>query len=131
MNSLPFAVALPAGDAAAGETAVATLGCTACHISTGGASTLGPAWLAVNDPNGQGVGTRAALHLSEADYAGAATTPEQYLFESIVSPDAYLVPGNATYINAANGQSIMPHTYATTLDAQHMADIIAYLQSLK
>lgn len=122
---------LPAGDVAAGEAAVTTLGCTACHISTGGAATLGPAWLAAGDPDGQGIGTRAGLRIEAADYAGAATTPEQYLFESIVSPDAYIVPGNATYVNAANGQSIMPHTYATAMSAQHMADVIAYLQSLE
>jgi len=122
-------VALPTGDAAAGQAAVTTLGCTACHISAGGAAPVGPAWPAESDPNGQGIGTRAGLRLSEAGYTGDATTAEQYLFESIVSPDAYIVPGNATY--AANGKSIMPHTYSTLLDAQHMADIIAYLETLK
>ncbi len=126
---IDITVALPVGDAAAGETAVTTAGCTACHISAGGAATVGPAWLAASDPEGVGIGTRAGLRLAAADYTGAATTPAQYLFESIVNPDVYIVPGNATY--AANGASIMPHTYATTLDAQHMADIIAYLQSLE
>lgn len=120
-------VALPAGDAAAGEAAVTTAGCAACHISVGGAATVGPAWLAAGDPNGQGIATRAELRLSEADYAGAATTPEQYLFEAIVSPNAYLVPG---YVGA-DGKSVMPAIYSTALDAQRLADIIAYLQSLE
>jgi nitric oxide reductase subunit C len=123
-------VALPAGDAASGQARVTALGCTACHISTG-AATLGPDWMASGDPNGQGIGTRAEGRLDAADYEGAATNGDQYLFESIVAPDAYLVPGNATYVNASNGQSIMPHNYATLLDAQMLADVIAYLQTLE
>jgi mono/diheme cytochrome c family protein len=121
---------LPAGDAARGEEiAVSPGGCTACHISTGGAATLGPDWMASGDPDGQGIGTRAELRLEAADYAGTATSGDQYLFESIVQPDAYIVPGNASYAPA--GQSIMPHNYGTTLSAQQVADIIAYLQTIE
>ncbi|MCC7362294.1 MAG: c-type cytochrome [Anaerolineales bacterium] len=122
-------VELPAGDAAAGEQDVTTVGCTACHISVGGATTLGPAWLASSDPNDQGMGTRAPLRLEQSDYTGKATSGAQYLFESIVNPDAYIVPGG-THVGA-DGKSIMPHNYGTVLDAQKVADIIAYLESLK
>ena len=125
-----IAAELPAGDAASGEQiAVTPGGCTACHISTGGAATLGPDWMASGDPDGQGIGTRAELRLEAADYAGTATSGDQYLFESIVQPDAYIVPGNASYAPA--GQSIMPHNYGTTLSAQQVADIIAYLQTIE
>jgi hypothetical protein len=48
-----------------------------------------------------------------------------------VQPDAYIVPDNAAYVNAANGQSIMPHDYGAKIDAQMMADLIAYLQTLE
>jgi mono/diheme cytochrome c family protein len=121
--------ALPAGVAAAGETAVTTAGCVACHISVGGAATLGPNWMASGDENGQGIGTRAELRIEQADYTGAATTGDQYLFESIVNPNAYVVPGG-THADA-NGNSIMPAIYAQQLDAQTVANIIAYLQTLE
>lgn len=116
---------LPSGDAASGEALATAQACTACHV----ASATGPAWLAAGDPNGQGIGTRAGLRLEQGDYEGAATTPEQYLFESIVAPDAYIVPGNPSYAPA--GTSIMPHDYGAKLDAQMMADLIAYLQTLE
>ncbi len=118
-------VELPAGDAAAGEALATSVGCTACHVT----AIVGPAWLASADPSGVGVGARAAGHVSAADYTGAATDAHGYLFESIVNPSAYIVPGNASY--AANGVSIMPGIYATTLSAQNVADLIAYLETLQ
>src|SRR5262245_883318 len=119
---------LPAGDAAAGQQVVQAQGCPACHISQGG-TTLGPNWQPAADNNNQGIGTRAPERIKAADYKGKATSGDQYLFESIVAPDAYIVPGNATY--APGGQSIMPHDFATKLSAQNMADVIAYLDSIK
>ena len=119
---------LPTGDPAAGQQVVQTAGCPACHISQGG-TTLGPNWQPATDNNSQGVGTRAADRIKAADYKGKATTGDQYLFESIVAPDAYIVPGNATY--APGGVSIMPHDFATKLSAQNMADVIAYLDTIK
>jgi mono/diheme cytochrome c family protein len=116
---------LPQGDPTAGAKAVETLGCTACHIT----APIGPAWKPAPENNNQGIGARAAARITAADYKGKARTAEQYLFESIVDPDAYLVPGNATY--APGGKSIMPHDFATKLSAQNMADVIAYLQSIK
>ncbi len=120
---------LPAGDASAGQKVVQTAGCTACHISQGGAATVGPNWQPAADNNNQGAGTRAALRISGADYKGKAKTGDEYLFESVVAPDAYIVPGNAIY--GPGGISIMPHTFATTLSAQNMADLIAYLDTIK
>lgn len=107
---------LPAGDPAAGEQTAVTLGCTACHIL----APTGPAWLpAAGEP---GIGERAETRLSQSDYTGNAETPEQYLLESIVQSDVYLVSG---YSN------LMPATYANTLSEQQAADLIAYLLSLK
>ena len=48
---------------------------------------------------------------------------------SIVAPDAYIVPGNPAY--APGGTSIMPHDFATKLSAQNVADVIAYLDTIK
>jgi hypothetical protein len=41
------------------------------------------------------------------------------------------VPGNPAYVNATTGESIMPHDYGTKVDAQMMADLIAYLTTLE
>jgi mono/diheme cytochrome c family protein len=108
---------LPEGDAAAGEALTVSLGCTACHITTA----TGPAWLPTAEQ--PGIGERAAQVINLPDYTGEATTPEQYLFEAIVNPNAYLVPGFAA--------GLMPQNYGATLTDQNMADLIAYLLTLK
>ncbi|MFM8322006.1 MAG: c-type cytochrome [Chloroflexota bacterium] len=108
---------LPEGDAAAGEAKATSLGCVACHI----AAPTGPHWLA-NDQE-PGVGTRAAARIGQPDYTGAAQSDVQYLFEAIVSPNVYVVPGFAP--------GIMPQNYGNTLTDQDMADLVAYLLSLK
>lgn len=50
-----------------------------------------------------------------------AHIPEYYLVESIIKPDAYIVPG---YFDT------MPHSYGTQMSAQDLADIVEYLHSL-
>jgi mono/diheme cytochrome c family protein len=108
---------LPAGDAAKGEALATSQGCVGCHV----ASTTGPAWLPT--PDQPGIGARAETRPNEPDYTGAATTPEQYLLESIVQPQVHIVPGFETIQ--------MPNTYGQTLTAQDAADLIAYLLTLK
>ena len=63
------------------------------------ATTTGPAWMASGDT--PGIGTRRRAYL-QPDYTGTATSPEQYLFESI-APDVHLVEGY---------QPIMPKTFS-------------------
>lgn len=107
---------LPAGDAANGEALATSKGCTGCHVATN----TGPAWFP--DGGQPGIGDRAATRLTDAGYEGQATTPEQYLLESIVNPSAYLVTGF---------QPVMPANYGQTLTAQEVADLIAYMLSIK
>jgi mono/diheme cytochrome c family protein len=108
---------LPEGDAKTGEALANTLGCTACHI----AAPTGPAWMA---KDGQpGIGTRAEARFTQPDYQGKAKDAHQYLFESIVSPNTYVVP------NFPPG--VMPQNYGNTLTDQDLANIIAYLLTLK
>ena len=108
---------LPTGDVANGEALATSLACTACHIL----APTGPAWLA---GDGQpGIGARATERLQDPAYTGNATTPEQYLFEAVVDPNVYVVAGYAA--------NIMPGAYGSQLTDQDMADIIAYLLSLK
>ncbi|MBO37473.1 MAG: hypothetical protein CL612_06570, partial [Anaerolineaceae bacterium] len=58
-----------------------------------------------------------------ADYTGAATTTEQYLRESIVRTNDYVIEGYEP--------GIMVATYGETLTAQNLVDIISYLMTLK
>ncbi len=108
---------LPTGDAKAGEALATSLGCTACHVL----APTGPAWPAKDGE--PGIGTRAAQRIQDSGYTGKAASPEQYLFESIVDPNVYVVNGFSA--------GIMPQIYANQLTDQNMADIIAYLQTLK
>jgi hypothetical protein len=60
------------------------------------------------------------LSVSNSRLHGHATTPEQYLFESIVLPNVHVVEGFAP---------IMPDTYSRTLTEQDVADLIEYLMT--
>lgn len=106
-------VALPPADAAHGEALATEKGCVACHVT----APVGPAWMA--EP---GIGSHAATRLTDPGYTGTATTPEQYIFESIVLPDVYVVP---------DFQPTMPKDFGTQLSLQDVADLIAYLMTLK
>jgi mono/diheme cytochrome c family protein len=44
-------------------------------------------------PNQDNIGTVAAERVRDPDYKGSANTAEEYLIESLVSPQAYVVAG--------------------------------------
>lgn len=108
---------LPEGNAQSGEALATQLGCTACHVI----GPTGPAWMP--NPEQPGIGERAALRIEQDDYTGNATTPEEYLFESVVNTNLFIVEGFA--------ENVMPATYGDTLTEQNMADLIAYMLTLK
>lgn len=111
-------ISLPPGDVDRGKVLTeGNLGCVGCHIL----AATGPAWLQSGDT--PGIGDRAATRIGEADYTGKATSPEQYLLESIVTPNAFVVSGFEA--------NIMPANYAQRLTPQDAADLIAYLMSLR
>lgn len=118
-------IELPEGNAERGATLVTA--CQACHIA--GAPTVGPAWETAKAPDGKGVVAHAAERIASADYTGKATTADQYLFESIVNPAAFIVP---PYEGATWQATVttMPNNYGTTLLKQDVADIIAYLKTI-
>jgi mono/diheme cytochrome c family protein len=109
---------LPEGDAARGQQlAEGPLGCTACHILSG----VGPGWLpAAGFP---GMGERAETRLAEPGYTGRATTAAQYLFEAVVLPDEHVVEGFQP--------GVMPRGFGNRLTPQDLADLIAYMLSLR
>ena len=119
-------IELPEGDPERGrvifEKEITEFGltCTGCHV-VGSPHTIGPDFAASEEL--PAIGERDALRLAEESYTGTATTPEQYLFEAIVLPNAYYVEGQWLID--------MPTYYAATLTKQDVADLIAYLLTLK
>ena len=114
--------ALPKGDATRGQSLTVSNACTACHIT----AAVGPGLLASADnapPKGEGVATRAQHRFKDPGYNGAATSADGYLLESIIAPNAYIVPGFQA--------NIMPQDFGKRLAPQDLADIIAYLNTLK
>ncbi|OGO42651.1 MAG: hypothetical protein A2W36_05195 [Chloroflexi bacterium RBG_16_58_14] len=107
---------LPPGEVANGEALATSKGCAGCHVTTNN----GPAW--ASSAGQPGIGDRAATRIAQDDYAGSATTAEQYLLESIVLPGAHLVPGF---------QIQMPANFGQSLTAQETADLIAYMLTVK
>ncbi len=111
-------VSLPPGDAERGKSlSEGPLGCASCHILTA----VGPKWTA--EGGVPGIGARADDRFQDSGYSGSATSAEQYLFESIVLPNANLVEGFQA--------NLMPQNYADRLSAQDAADLIAYMLTLR
>jgi nitric oxide reductase subunit C len=97
-----------------------TVGCFACHSTAPGVSLVGPSLA--------GVATRAAHTIADPSYTGHATTPGEYLRESIVSPSAHIVTGG----NYANGnQSLMPGYFGETLKTEQIDALVAYLSTTR
>ena len=114
---------LPAGDAERGQKLFAqeekqasqtNASCTACHSLIPGEVKVGPSLAGIAD--------RAATRV-------AGETAEQYIRQSIQQPNAFIVPDLPTY--QANGKSVMPEGLGNLMSAQDLADLIAYLQTLK
>ena len=95
----------PTGNADAGKAVFASAGCAACH-------TYGPA------------GATGTVGPNLDDLAASAQkanrgTLDQFVHESIVSPDAYIAPGYA--------KGIMPPSFGTSLKPQQIDDLVAFL----
>lgn len=110
---------LPPGDPARGEALYVSneLGCASCH--TGG----------VVGPSTEGTLTRVQERLATVPELEGYTA-EQYLVESILMPNAYLVPDEGAAVYSSGGISLMQQNYATRIDAQDLADLVAYLMTL-
>ena len=110
----PAAQPAPVGDAAAGEalfkqtTIGSAPGCSVCHST---------------EPNQDGVGPSLAGVASRAGKRVSGQTAEQYLRNSILTPNAYIVQGYS-----ANG---MYQDFAKALTDKQVNDLVAYLLTLK
>jgi nitric oxide reductase subunit C len=95
-------------------------GCSACHSVAPGVNIVGPSLA--------GIGTTAGERIRSSDYHGQAKDPAQYIRESIMNPNAYVLTG-PTF--SSGGHSLMPADYAQTLKPEQIDHIVAYLLTLK
>ena len=111
-----------AGDAARGEAlfkqstigTASAPGCSTCH-SLDGSPLVGPSQ--------QGVVGRAEAAIASADYKGTAETVDEYLKESIVSPDVFVEEGYTA--------GVMYQNFGKELSDQEVADLVAFLATQK
>lgn len=95
-------------------------GCFACHSTTAGVSLVGPSLA--------GISAAAEKILKDPTYHGKATDAASYIRESILDPNAYVLPG-PTY--SSTGRSLMPTGFDTSLTPQQVNELVAYLVTLK
>ena len=93
---------LAGADAAHGAELIATHDCATCHVQ-GAANGIAPPF--------DGLGGRAAGRVN--DLSASA-----YIYDSIVHPTDYVVPGFAP---------AMPQNFGARLTPQELADVVAYL----
>jgi len=74
-------------------------------------------------PSHDGIGTTAALRLQDPRYHGNATTPEEYIRESLVQPQVYIVEG---FVGTSH--NMPPYTH---LSEDQIQELIAMLMSQK
>jgi len=122
-NSSMAAAPAAKGDAARGEKLFSTLPCVSCHDIT-------KPWPGGDIcPNLGNVATEAARIVRAADYHGRGKDAAGYLRESIVDPNAFLVPGEN--YRQPDGQSVMPKDFARTLSPSALDDLVAFLHTLR
>lgn len=119
----PAPTAVLAGDPARGAKLFPTLPCSSCHDVThpypGGEVA----------PNLGNLATEAARIVTSPDYHGKATDAAGYIRESIVDPNAYIVPGGVYH--TADGKSVMENDFAQKLTPRQIDDLVAYLLTLR
>lgn len=113
--------AATSGDAERGRELFAKLPCASCHD-------IGKPWPGGDIcPNLGNIATEAARIIKLAGYRGKARDAAAYIRESIVDPEAYLVPG--PNYRTPNGQSVMPKDFARTLTSRDIDDLVAFLMT--
>ncbi|MET1077056.1 MAG: c-type cytochrome [Pseudomonas sp.] len=94
--------------------------CNACHSIAPGVNLAGPTQA--------GLVARAQQTLDSPAYQGKAETVEAFIRESIVSPSAWLHPGE---MYSAGGVSFMPTSYGESLTDEQVEQLVQYLATFK
>jgi len=87
-----------------GETIALTFGCVGCHAVDPATVMTGPTWHNVGD---------VAITRVPGE------SPAEYLYQSIVAPNAYVTPNYPG--------NIMPANFTEIMSAEQIADMVAYL----
>jgi len=96
-----------------GQALYTSKGCAGCHGEPGGAGIVGPSMT--------GIATRAGSTVP-------GQSAEEYIHESIVNPNAYLVPECPTGPCTAG---LMPQTFSTLLSPAELDGLVQYLMTLE
>ncbi len=108
---------LPEGNVDAGALLARSWECDQCHVTF----THGPLFAA--SAIGPAVSERAASRIEDPGYTGTATTAEEYLVESILLPEVYVIEHYE--------EDPMPDDYDERLTAQDVADLLAWLSTFE
>ena len=111
-----ISMTLPEGDPERGEKVALAKVCITCHVESEGPPRFGA------DGNLPAILERATLRIEDPAYTGAATTPEEYLLESITDPRIYEVDGDWLV-------SMTDNYY--DLPEQDLADLIAWMLTVE
>ncbi len=96
------------GDPNNGQALYTSLACAGCHVA------------GVVGPKTEGTWTRIQdIRLKDPKFAG--WTGEEYITDSVLNPNDYIVPNFQP--------NLMPQNFGTRIDAQQLADLIAFLKS--
>lgn len=118
--SVPVATAAPAaqpvastgtGNAANGAKLFEANGCQACHSFKDGEKIIGPSLYHA--------GSVAANRIKSTDYRGKAKSAEDYIRESILDPNLYVVPGFPS--------GVMVQDFAKKVSPQDIDDLVAFV----
>jgi cytochrome c oxidase subunit II len=107
----------PASPATAGRAVFTQNNCGACHTlkDAGAAGKVGPEL--------DGIATSAEKIVKDPSYKGKAKDAAGYIRESIVDPNAYVVPGFPA--------NVMPQNFGQTIPASELDSLVQYLLSQK
>lgn len=111
---------LPEGDAEKGFETAHLEDCRYCHFNEIHPS-AGPRF--TSNAEMPFILERGSMRIASPEYGGRATTDYEYVIESIFLPEAYIVPGE--------WEKIMPLSYHQRLTDQELADILAWMATLK
>jgi|SRR5581483_4977954 cytochrome c2 len=109
------------GDAAKGAVLFQKMGCKGCHMPPPNSKRIAPDLAHIT--------TDAEQFIHSPDYKGSATDAASYIRESIVDPNAFVVP--AFRYLTADGSSIMPLDFAKRLTPQEIDDLVAYVLTIR
>ena len=101
------------GNAANGETLFASQGCAACHSLKEGEKIIGPTLFHA--------GQTSLNRIKDATYKSKAKTAEEYIRESIVEPNTYVVSGFPA--------GVMVQDFGKKVSAQDIDDLVAFLMT--